>query len=174
MPPARPSAWLLQALTRSLVPRLPQTLGCTSPGLRFPIHEARVHSPSQSCRDAGAWESAQLHVHGRRHAKAIVPARSPGHLPHSGAQTMPASEWSCGWAVTMVKGPARQQHRLPVQGQPGRRPRLRLCPAGWNWSRAGSEWLAVRGGQRILKRSGLVAEEGVEVDARVGALFPGS
>lgn len=45
-----------------------------------------------------------------------MPAQAPGHSPHSGAQTMPASEQSCGWAVTMARDPAGRQSPLTVQG----------------------------------------------------------
>ena len=100
-----------------------------------------------------------------------MPAGSPGRLPHSGAQTMPASECNCGWAVTMARGPARQQRQLPVQGQPGLRPWLWLCPMGWNQSRASRLRMAgCQGGQCLPKRNGALGWREVEVEMRMGAV----
>lgn len=58
---------------------------------------------------------------------------------------MSASEQSCGWAVTMARGPARQQRQLPVQGRPARGPGYSFVPLAGNGPvRARNGWLSGR------------------------------
>lgn len=108
----------------------------SSLALDFPILQSQGLLTFPGCCGAGAWESAGLQVHGQRHTKVIVPARPAGCSPRSGAQTMPGSEQSCGWAVTAARGPARQRRQLPLPGPPGLRLWSQLCLSGWNGSQA--------------------------------------
>ena len=64
----------------------------------------------------------------QRHAKATVPTGAPGRSPRSGTQTMPASEQGCGWAVTMVRGPTRQQSQLPIRVRQAQDPGYSFVP----------------------------------------------
>lgn len=74
----------------------------------------------------------------------------------------------------MARGPARQQRQLPVRGQPGLRPWLRLCPTGWNQSRASRLRMAgCQGGQCLPKRNGALGWREVEVEMRMGSCFQG-
>lgn len=94
----------------------------------------------------------------RGKALALVPALAPACSPHSAAQTMPSSEQSHGWAVTMARALPGSRANCPSGVIRARGPGYRFVPqAGTGPGLAGSEWLAVREGSASCKGTKLLA-----------------